>query len=617
MRVRLKLSFLILILIASFVVSAAVYFVLEAPLASIDREESYLTALRTAFLTEAAAAQRLATVPFSESVPLFKAANAQTTEAFLEVQQLKVLPGLDPSIRGSLETIEKLKTGVNESLLGFMDDISMVSQVLDQLPPTASAKATLFDAYGEMVSREARGDGSGAAGAATVRQWLGELNSLSQGFEQSIGVIDTQYSSITAVIRAIGFRSQLLSLAVATFLIIVTAFLALLLAGRLVRSISAIGRNTLFLKEGDLTHAFSVHTHDEIGALSDNLNQFLDELREAMHRIQQRSGENLRMKNDLVATTEETSASVTQIGANAASIERSNTTLDDELLGADRAVDRIAGSIEELHSQIQEQMTMVEQSTASVTQMISSITNVANIADRRREATDRLVTTVGEGGRKILATFDGVARIAESVESIQDITGVIQGLSSQTNLLAMNAAIEAAHAGDAGRGFAVVAEEIRKLAEASAENSKEVAHNLDAIVGSIAVTDVASREMSEAFRGIEEETRSLKVSLEEIFSNMGELRSGGQQILEAMSVLSSVSGSVSSGANDISGNATAIRQTMHRIQEVRSELRSGMMEIAGGIREISDAVQNVLHVAEQAGDVGERLNQDVSRFGTG
>ncbi|HUX52505.1 MAG TPA: methyl-accepting chemotaxis protein, partial [Spirochaetia bacterium] len=576
MRVRLKLSLLILILIASFVVSAAVYFVLEAPLASIDREESYLTALRTAFLAEEAAAQRLATAPFSESVPLFKAANAQTTEAFLEVQQLKVLPRLDPSIRASLETIEKLKTGVNENLLGFMDEISMVSQILDQLPPSASANATLFDAYGEMVSRESHGDGAGAAGAATVRQWLGELTSLSHGFEQSIGVIDTQYSSITTVIRAIGVRSQLLSLAVAAVLIIVTGFLALLLAGRLVRSITTIGRNTLFLKEGDLTHSFPVHTHDEIGALSDNLNQFLDELREAMHRIQVTSGENMRMKDDLVATTEETSASVTQIGVHAASIEQSNITLDDELLSADRSVDLIAGSIEVLDNQIQEQVTMVEQSTASVTQMISSITNVANIADRRREATDRLVTTVGEGGGKILATFDGVARISNSIESIQDITGVIQALSSQTDLLAMNAAIEAAHAGEAGKGFAVVADEIRKLAEASAENSKEVARNLDTIVASIAVTDVASREMSEAFRGIEEETRNLRISLEEIFSSMGELRSGGQQILEAMTGLRSVSTNVSSGANDISENATSIRQTMHRIREVRTGLRSGM-----------------------------------------
>ncbi|HUX14227.1 MAG TPA: methyl-accepting chemotaxis protein, partial [Spirochaetia bacterium] len=240
--------------------------------------------------------------------------------------------------------------------------------------------------------------------------------------------------------------------------------------------------------------------------------------------------------------------------------------------------------------------------------------NIANIADQRREATDRLVETVKAGGEKVEATFGGVARIDRSVERIKDITAVIQSLSAQTNLLAMNAAIEAAHAGDAGRGFSVVADEIRKLAEASASNSKLVARNLQEIVDSVADAGKASGAMNDAFRNIEQESRSLHSSLEEIFSSMGEMRSGGRQILEAMSVLQNVSGNVLSGSRSIGANASSIDEAMVLIRGISSEVRQGIVEIARGISEISTAVQHVLSIAEQSGSVGESLNNEVSRF---
>jgi methyl-accepting chemotaxis protein len=603
-------------MVASFVVAATTYFALTAPLQKISDEEMSLTELRNAFIQQGLAASKLATLPFGQAVAGFKAANTSTAAAFLRVQKLTLLPTMNPSIRKSLEVIRNLKSLLDQYSARFTRDITALGDVFDRLAPGAGGTESLFGIYGTAVRAEIAGNADGITSVARIHQWLDELNTISKGYAESVAIIDRQFASITHDVRAIEDRGKIATLAIVFALILFTTLLAIFLSNRIVRAIHAIERNISLLKGGDLTQVFSLTSRDEIGTLSGNLNEFLASLRESLDRIQTRSEENIRLKDSLVASTEETSAAASQIGANASSISQSNSALDDQLLNAGEAVRGIAAGIQGLDRQIQEQMAMVEESTASVTEMITSMSNVATIADQRRAAANRLLDTVSKGGRKMNANFDGVSRIIRSVENIQDITSVIENLSAQTNLLAMNAAIEAAHAGEAGRGFAVVAGEIRKLAEASARNSNEVARNLEEIIGSVTNAGTANRDLGDAFKEIEEETRSLNTSLEEIFASMSELRSGGQQILQAMTLLQDVSNNVRSDSTDMSRNASSIQETMELIQRVSAEVRQGMAEIASGIQEMHSAFGSVYHMAEESGQIGVALNGELSRFKT-
>ena len=145
----------------------------------------------------------------------------------------------------------------------------------------------------------------------------------------------------------------------------------------------------------------------------------------------------------------------------------------------------------------------VEESTASVNEMIASLKNLDKMTNARRESASRLVETAKNGGEKLSNTVEVVRNINNSIGSISDMIKIIDGIAAQTNLLAMNAAIEAAHAGDAGRGFAVVADEIRSLAETTSNNSQEIGSIIRDVMEKIHIAAESSEDTIQAFQDID------------------------------------------------------------------------------------------------------------------
>ncbi len=195
--------------------------------------------------------------------------------------------------------------------------------------------------------------------------------------------------------------------------------------------------------------------------------------------IQEKKGYSLELSGhmkDSIYTT-------TRINGSVLAIYDKIETLNGDIQKSLSAIQEIAGTLRSLENKIEDQSSSITQTSAAIEEMDASISNVRVITEKKETASKDLVSHTVEGKRKMEEMGKGIDSIDSNIDSIQEIIKVINHIATQTNLLSMNAAIEAAHAGSAGKGFAVVAAEIRKLSESTSGNAKLISNTLKTIIG--------------------------------------------------------------------------------------------------------------------------------------
>ncbi len=423
-------------------------------------------------------------------------------------------------------------------------------------------------------------------------------------------VIDRKEAALKRdIIRAIAVSSGI------AVILIVGSFLILGWSLKAVTSpISNIVEWSNVLAEGNLAQRIEYSSENEIGLLSRNLNKAVSSLSNLTINIKRASDRNLEVRQDLSASTDETLTSATEIAANAESIGQQLGNLDSQINTSATAVTQISANIAVLNEQIEAQASAVSESSASVEQMLASLRSTTGITKNIKGATDRLVETARIGGDKLSTTTDGIQQIAGSVDDILSMISVINNVASQTNLLSMNAAIEAAHAGEFGRGFAVVADEIRKLAESTAENAKQISGALREIVEHIKRASESSRETSDSFESINREIKEVASALTEISFTTEELSTGGDEILKAMTSLNDISTRVREGSNEMKRGAEDMGNSQEDVRNISAIVVNGMSEIAEGTKQITKAMLNVSEITTLLGQGAEELNEEVNKF---
>jgi methyl-accepting chemotaxis protein len=277
-------------------------------------------------------------------------------------------------------------------------------------------------------------------------------------------------------------------------------------------------------------------------------------------------------------------------------------------------MEQMTVNIQKLNVSVDQQSSSVSQSSSAIEEMIANIHSVTQTLVKNVENVEEL-NTVSEVGRTGLSgVASDIQGIAKESEGLLEINSVMKNIASQTNLLSMNAAIEAAHAGEAGKGFAVVADEIRKLAVNSSEQSKTISVVLKKIKSSIDKITVSTDNVLSKFEVIDEKVKTVSDQEGVIRNAMEEQGEGSKQILEAVNKLNDVSSSVQNGSKQMLDGSKEVIQESRNLEKITQEITGGMNEMATGADQINLAVNRVNELSGKNRAGIAVLIKEVSRF---
>jgi methyl-accepting chemotaxis protein len=275
---------------------------------------------------------------------------------------------------------------------------------------------------------------------------------------------------------------------------------------------------------------------------------------------------------------------------------------------------KVMSNIDTLNAQVQKQTDCVSLSSSAIEEMLANIQSVTQTLIRNVENVNNLAEASEIGRSGLQEVSSDIQEIARESEGLLEINAVMENIASQTNLLSMNAAIEAAHAGEAGKGFAVVADEIRKLAESSGEQSKTISTVLKKIKDSIDKITKSTDTVLLKFEAIGEGVQTVTDQETNIRNAMEEQGTGSKSILETISSLNQITGEVKKGAQIMLDGSRQVIKESQTLEEITMEIANGMNEMAVGANQIDIAVNSVNDISVTNKKQIDVLISEVSRF---
>ncbi len=355
--------------------------------------------------------------------------------------------------------------------------------------------------------------------------------------------------------------------------------------------------------------------NDEFGEMSDSFTGSFKSLNSLIVGLKSTTDETAAVKDSLVASAEETAAVIGTIRNNISILLKKTENMKSNVSENVASVEEITANINSIDKQIVEQAAMVEESTASIIEMISSLDSVNKITKKKIEAVVNLVKALEDGNRASADTDEVFQReVTERIDDISEMAEVIQSIVSQTNLLSMNAAIEAAHAGDAGKGFAVVADEIRKLADNAAQSSANISKTIKDIEEGIINTGKVAEGKVEAFRIMNIEIEETKNAFSEISSSIQEVALGGDQIQKAMVVLQDVSETIRAATSEITKGSQHVAESQLALKDLSDRVAGGMQEMETGSNEIVIAADEMVEHSTHLDTIVDELKAETEKF---
>ena len=391
-------------------------------------------------------------------------------------------------------------------------------------------------------------------------------------------------SEVLASARKSGYNIAGFSFIIAVLLIIFIAiYMKFMLRPLLLlnHSIKEIAKG-----DADLTKRIEIKSKDEIGGVVRGFNTFIENLRQIISEVKNSKDTLQSVDTNLQLTTKATGISIDQISADMSAV---SSQIDSQSASVEQtvgSVTQIARNIESLNDLIESQSNGVNQASSAVEQMLGNIISVSKSTEKMAEAFGELEEFTRGGIEKQNIVNAQIATIEEQSHTLMQANKTISKIASETNILAMNAAIEAAHAGEAGAGFSVVADEIRNLSETSAKQSKVIGAELKKIQESISTVVASSEEAKAAFNSVSTNIQSTDQLVRQIRGAMEESEVGSHQITDALKLMNDSTAEVRTSSREMSEGNQSILDEVKVLQEATNAIKTSIERMYEGANQI-------------------------------
>lgn len=466
---------------------------------------------------------------------------------------------------------------------------------------------------------------------------------LQNGVEEMVQLQQELLQEARQAAHAVDEQSQRVALALTAVAIVGGLVVAIVINRGIAGPVRLVEGTARRLADGDLTvEQLNVRSRDEIGQMATAVNRMVLNLRGVMEQIRETSIALVQDGESLLAVADESTAATGQIAAAVNQVAQGTNSQVQQVQETSTLMEQLREAIDQIATGAQQQAQQADETSRVLEGIVESIDGVADSARQVADAAGRGTDRARVGGEAVDNVVQGmgdvrtaVGQVAERIDElggysrqIGQIIDMISDIAEQTNLLALNAAIEAARAGEHGRGFGVVAEEVRQLAERSAESTREIGQ---LIAGIQTAVDGAIEAMDTGSGHVESGTalaRNARQALEEIIEAIAEtdeyahsiseaaqqMATEGPAMLQAMTEMASVTEENTAATEEMAASSDAVVQAMNEVSAVSEETAAGTEEVSASTEEVNAAAEDMKSAVQRLTDVAENLDQLVARF---
>lgn len=418
---------------------------------------------------------------------------------------------------------------------------------------------------------------------------------------------------LTATARGVLYT---LAAQVSVFAVVLGIFFVLLLDRMVIRPLnSAKGTmHEIAFGDGDLTRLIEVQNCTEIGQIICDVNHFITMLAGIVADLKKRQEELVVISESMSSMSAESASSITEIMANIGSVHKQSVQQMDCVVHSDALIGASIDNIASLADSSQILTETVQTAAVSVEEMTRRMQLITGQVATMTQRFGELERATIDGREKQGQVQQGVEQISAESRLLQEANDVITKIASQTNLLAMNAAIEAAHAGAAGSGFSVVADEIRTLAETAGTQSKTIRAEIKKIQGLIQAVVHTTADSTGAFAHVLEKLKDAGAVAESFTDSISEQQAGMQSVNTALRSLDTAAGAVAVRSQSLSAESSAVRNGLEELKEASSMIQASMDEMSIGAGEINTTAHEVSNLADKTKQTVDRMNHIVGKF---